>query len=319
MSDQIKSDNGKTDSQATRFGMGTHLMADCARKVYVGTTALWNVDPFFFQSCLRTQAELMEKKFAGQSKIGSMLGFYAGECPVGRSRNALTAEFLKTDCTDLLFVDSDLIFSAEQIERIVLHEAEVVGGCYLLKCEGEPRMCWNHKPGVTGPGPDGLMPVNYIGTGFLRIRRSVFEKMIASFGKDIWYDTDNGQAPRERQYDFWRMGIYEYPDGDRRWLSEDWWFCQKCADLGIPVYADCKVMLGHSGNAVYPLSYQKEKLYSKPSAAAPDGAKADSGPETGLRNFTGSNVGEVVAIRGATPHSFQPAATSTLPLETAVR
>lgn len=258
-----------TDTKSTRFEVVSKTMADCPRKVYVGTTALWNVDPYYFQSCLRTQAELLEKKFSGNAKIGSMMGFYAGECPVGRSRNALTAEFLKTDCTDLLFIDSDLIFNAEQIERIVQHEEDVVGGCYFLKCEGHPRPCWNHKPGVNQTNEAGLMEVNYIGTGFLRIRRSVFERMINEFGEDIWYETDNAQLPREKQYDFWRMGVYKYKNGDRRWLSEDWWFCQKCIDLGIPVYADCKVTLKHSGNAVYPLSYQHEILFPKKDLAAP--------------------------------------------------
>jgi hypothetical protein len=258
-----------TDSKATQFVTGGNLMADCPRKVYVGTTALWSIDPYFFQCCLKVQAELLEKKLTGQSKIGSMLGFYAGESPVGRSRNSLTAEFLKTDCTDLLFIDSDLIFSAEQIERIVLHEEDVVGGLYQMKCEGQPRICWNHKEGVTTPNEKGLMEVCYIGTGFLRVRRRVFERMVAEFGEDIWYDTDNAQIKRERQYDFWRMGVYKYKNGDRRWLSEDWWFCQKCQDLGIPVYADCSILARHSGNAIYPLSYQHDLLYPKKDLAAP--------------------------------------------------
>lgn len=254
------------DTKSLQFSQGQEMQGDFKRKVYVGTTALWHIDPNFYQSCLRTQAELLERKYTGKAKIGSQLGFYAGECPVGRSRNALTAEFLKTDCTDLLFIDSDLIFSADQIERIVLHEEDVVGGMYLLKCEGNPRICWNHKPGIVQPNDNGLMQVNYLGTGFMRIRRHVFERMVAEFGDDIWYTTDNSNTPQEKQYDFWRMGVYKYKNGDRRWLSEDWWFCQKCEDIGIPVYADCNVMLKHSGNAVYPLSYQHDLLYSKPLA-----------------------------------------------------
>lgn len=236
----------------------------CERKVYIGTTALFNVDPFWMQSLLKAEAHFLKAKYTGKSKISARLGFYAGESPLGRSRNSLTAEFLKSDCTDLLFIDSDLIFSAEQIERIVMHEEDVVGGVYFIKSEGHPRPCWNHKIGNETPREDGLMEVRYIGTGFLRIRRSVFERMIESFGKEIWYDTDNAMLPKEKQYDFWKMGVYEYSDGDRRWLSEDWWFCQKCIDIGIPVYADCKLVIKHSGNAIYPLSYQHDILFPRP-------------------------------------------------------
>ena len=232
------------------------------RSVFIATTALWDIDPHFFQCCLRAQQTLLTKGLTGKGVIsGRFPEVYAGESPVGRSRNSLTATFLASDCSDLLFIDSDLVFSAEQIERIVQHEEDVVGGCYLLKKEGFPQVCNNRKPGILGPRPDGLMEVNYIGTGFLRVRRSVFEKMIAHYADEMWYTTDDGSD--KIQYDFWKMGVYSYPDGTRRWLSEDWWFCQRCQDLGIPVYADLNILLGHSGHAVYPLQSQLDHLYPK--------------------------------------------------------
>lgn len=244
------------------------------RRVFIGTTALWNVDPNFFFCMMTAKDEMMKRRQDGTAKIGSVFNFYAGEAPVGRSRNTLTSEFLKSDCTDLLFIDSDIVFSADHIERIVTHEEEVVGGIYPIKCEGKPRMCLNPKPGVFQANERGLFEVNYIGTGFLRVRRSVFEKMIVAFGEDIWYDTDNVQIAKERQYDFWRMGVYQYPDGTRRWLSEDWWFCQKCLDIGIPVYADAMTNVRHSGHITFPLSYQHHELFSKPSVEQTESAGA---------------------------------------------
>lgn len=269
------------------------------RNVFMATTALWDIDPHFFQCCLKAQHALLAKSFSGQGVInGRFPELYAGESPVGRSRNALTAAFLASDCTEILFIDSDLIFSAEQIERIVLHEEDVVGGAYLLKTEGFPRTCSNPKPGVTQPREDGLMEVAYVGTGFLRVRRHVFERMIEAFWKDMVYMTDDGQ--HQIQYDFWGMGVYEYDESKhqydekvlesimkqgypidkakfimrRRWLSEDWCFCQRCADLGIPVYLDMRVTLGHSGHAVYPLQSQIEQLYPKQQIST-DARKAD--------------------------------------------
>lgn len=248
------------------------------RKVFMATTALWSVDPHFFQCCLKAQQFLLVKSLTGNGVINGMFPeLYAGESPVGRSRNSLTAQFLKTDCTDILFIDSDLVFSGEQIERIVQHEEDVVGGAYFFKAQGRPRVCSNPKDGCDQIGENGLLEVAYIGTGFLRVRRHVFDQMIARFGEDIWYKTDDGKS--ELQHDFWQMGIYKYADGTRRWLSEDWYFCQRCNDMGVKVWCDMRIMLGHSGNAVYPLESQLKEIYTPEAlerlSGKPDGAGAE--------------------------------------------
>jgi len=251
-----------SDTNGEIFSSGKIPFARCKRSVFMATTALWSIDPHFFQCCLKAQQELLVKSATGNALIsGRFPELYAGESPVGRSRNALVAQFLASDCTDILFIDSDLIFSAHQIERIVLHEEDVVGGCYMLKAQGTPRICSNPKSGVTTPNENGLMEVAYVGTGFLRIRRHVFEKMIEKFGEEMWYRTDDGK--NQLQHDFFQMGIYKYADGARRWLSEDWYFCQRCQDMGTKVYCDMNILLGHSGSAVYPLDTQVDFLYPK--------------------------------------------------------
>ena len=52
---------------------------------------------------------------------------------VERARNVLTANFLASDCTHLLFIDSDIAFTPRDVQRIISHEEEVVGGIYPLK------------------------------------------------------------------------------------------------------------------------------------------------------------------------------------------
>lgn len=251
-----------SDTNGQLMETGKIPFSKCARSVFMATTALWSIDPHFFQCCLKVQQELLIKAATGNSVInGRFPELYAGESPVGRSRNALVAQFLASDCTDILFIDSDLIFSAHQIERIVLHGEDVVGGSYMLKAQGTPRICCNPKTGISTPQENGLMEVSYVGTGFLRIRRHVFEKMVEKFGEEMWYKTDDGK--NQLQHDFFQMGIYKYADGTRRWLSEDWYFCQRCQDMGVKVYCDMNILLGHSGNAVYPLDTQVAFLYPK--------------------------------------------------------
>lgn len=258
--------------------MGTHTTSDTAthtaelapsrfdtaqvagtkkNKLFVALPVYWNVDPHFWTSTLKLCQELAFRKDIDFSGI---LRPQVGDSAIGRSRNSLTRQFLETDATHLLFIDSDLVFSTDQIIRLMQHKEEVVGGLYCKKQEGPPQLVINSWANPEQRGD--LLEVRYIGTGFMRVARSVFEKMIERWGREIEYKLDPDHKITE--WDFWHMGVYHYPDGSPpRYLSEDWWFCQKCIDLGIKIWADRRIALKHSGAAMYPLSYQQETLFGQ--------------------------------------------------------
>lgn len=174
-----------------------------------------------------------------------------GDSLVCRARNTLTAEFLRSDCTDLLFIDSDLIFSPQHVARIVSHDVDLVAGFYPKKQDGALNWVCNAIPGKT-PNEVGLQEVRYMGTGFMRIRRPVFEKMgTLQLGRA--YRPDHARELTER--DFWRVGVH----GDR-YLSEDWYFCQNWHDCGGKVYGDTRIVLKHIGEAIYPLESQISQI-----------------------------------------------------------
>jgi hypothetical protein len=86
------------------------------------------------------------------------------------------------------------------------------------------------------------------------VARRVFEKMIAAF-PEIEFTADYGD--RGKQYDFWSMGVYvDKATGHRRYLSEDWYFCQRWLDLGEKIYGDTFVIIKHHGPVTYPLDTQ---------------------------------------------------------------
>ena len=223
-------------------------------KVFIGLPVHESLDPQFWLSTLKLAQDVSTGEFSG------CVLPWLGDSAIQRARNTLTKRFLETDCTHLLFIDSDLVFSVEQIQRIVSHDESIVGGLYVKKQEGRPELVLNTHFTPKETRPDGLMEVRYVGTGFIRVARSVFERMLAAWEDELWYTRDDDGTT---EWDFWHMGVYKYPDGKRRFLTEDWWFCQKAMDLGIRVWADMQVTLRHSGNALYPLSYQEEFLYGK--------------------------------------------------------
>ncbi len=182
-----------------------------------------------------------------------------GDSAVCRARNYLTADFLASDCEKLLFIDSDLIFEPAFVARVASHAEDVVGGFYPIKNDA-PHVTWcmNALQG-TVPQPDarGLAPVRYIGTGFLCIHRRVFERIIAEKLAPVYRSE---YEPRRMEHEFWHMGVRQIGDHEPRYLSEDWWFCQLCLDLGIPIWGDCAIFLKHIGQGIWPLPRQETGL-----------------------------------------------------------
>jgi hypothetical protein len=189
-----------------------------------------------------------------------------GDSLVARARNTLTADFLASDCSHLMFVDSDLVFNVDQIGRLLKRDVPLIGGLYPKKQEGDLRWVMNALEGEPEEVGQGLVQVKYIGTGFMLISRSVFEKMITFFGDRIQYKED---STGRIEHDFWSTGVYQFPDGTRRYLSEDWFFCQRWLDLGGAVWADTSVILQHIGQAVYPLQSQEEQMLTPGKATRP--------------------------------------------------
>jgi FkbM family methyltransferase len=171
-----------------------------------------------------------------------------GDSLVTRARNNLTADFLETNCSDLLFIDSDLVFSPGHVARILSHDEDVVCGLYPKKQVGDAQWVINALETPTEPREDGLQQIKYGGTGFMRVRRNVFERMKEAAD---WYHEDGDHHRKE--HDFWPVGVYKFPDKSRRYLSEDWYFCQRWLDLGGKVWADLGVVLKHIGWVAYPV------------------------------------------------------------------
>jgi FkbM family methyltransferase len=201
-----------------------------------------------------------------------MVRMCVGDSLVSRARNSLTRDFLRSDAEYLLFLDTDLIFSPAHVASLLSRPGDIVGGLYPKKQQGKLEFVVNSHLVPKPIQPDGLQEMRYVGTGFMRIHRRVFEKMIEVYGDQLKYTPDTN--PGETEYDFWSVGVYQYEDGRRRYLSEDWYFCQRALDLGFQVWADTRVQVEHVGTVVYPLQSQRKELVSAQSSVRAD----DAGP-----------------------------------------
>jgi FkbM family methyltransferase len=194
----------------------------------------------------------------------------AGDSLVSRARNTLTHEFLLSDCTHLLFIDSDLVFSPQHVGRLMEHPEQIVAGLYPKKQSGTVQWVINALTPDDPPVPRtaaGLQAVRYAGTGFLRIAREVFE-VIAARDPSHYFTCDHDASRTE--YDFWRVGVHPTwaanpdPKAHRRHLSEDWYFCQLAREAGYTVWADGGVILKHLGTTVWPDAEQTKAIFGQP-------------------------------------------------------
>jgi glycosyltransferase involved in cell wall biosynthesis len=237
-------------------------------KVFMAIPIFNAVDVNFFGSVMK-----FVQTYTG---VNVRIAVVAGDSLVPRARNTLTVEFLKSDCTHLLFVDSDLVFDASHIVRMLSHDEDIVGGFYPKKQQGDPELVFNAMVPPVKMDSRRLTQVRYIGTGFILVKRHVIEKMVSELGDQIMFEVDG--KPGTYGFDFWPVGVYHYPNGTSRYLSEDWYFCQRAIDLGFKIYGDNGVILKHSGSAVYPLKTQEEKLFGRLPSNGPSEQAAVSPP-----------------------------------------
>ena len=199
-----------------------------------------------------------------------MWDFLPGDSLVNRARNNLAKRFLDgfpgqdgagnavTVQHDwMLFLDTDLVFRPEDVERLyqlgLKRGPGVYCGAYPIK-QLKPKVVFNNMPNCV-PDVDGIVEVRESGTGFMLIHREVFEKMKEKFRDEIEYDVDMGVHTGEPviSWDFFSVGVFFDPDLKRkRFLSEDWYFCQRWRKMGGKVLLDTKISCNHIGTFAYP-------------------------------------------------------------------
>jgi hypothetical protein len=178
------------------------------------------------------------------------------ESLISRARNTLTAKFLNTTgSTHLMFIDADIGWEPWHLLVLLDAQKDVIGGLYPMKSL-PVKWCVNGIPGQADE-PDGkLIEVTKTGTGFLLIKRDVFDKLnahpaVRHFNNDIG-------LPKE--LDPYMKTYFDTAVREGRYYSEDWTFCENWRDLGGQVFVDKRVLLRHTGTYVFDYNTH-EQLY----------------------------------------------------------
>lgn len=124
---------------------------------------------------------------------------------------------LEHGCDKLMWIDSDMVFPAEGISRLLAHKLPIVGATYLRRREPHTILGVADLPGdgsFISPTDTGLAKMRRIPTGFLLVDAEVFRKL-----PKPWFE------PR------WD------PEAER-WHSEDYMFCDRAREAGFDIWCD---------------------------------------------------------------------------------
>lgn len=218
----------------------------------------------YMKACLDLQAMCM------QYGVTVKFSFLFNESLITRARNYLVDEFLhRSDCTHLLFLDSDINFDPRDVIAMLALDKEVIGGPYpkkaikwksvktaimknpnvdagiLEKVAGD--FVFNPVAGTSTFSVTEPLEVLEIGTGFMMVKREVFPKFEKAY-PNLRYKPDHiGQA----HFDGTRY-IHAYFDTvidekSERYLSEDYMFCQWWRNIGGKIYLCPWMKTSHIG------------------------------------------------------------------------
>lgn len=183
-----------------------------------------------FRSCMNLKEELTRQGIGHDWLIGE------NESLVHRGRMEMTATFLSTGHTHLMWLDADIEFSPEDVAKLWNLETDIAVGVYAMKKrDAQWFAAW--KDGELVKDLDrftGPVEVDYAGTGFMLIRREVIEALAKLHGS---YEGQHGRVP----------ALFMTPIHRDCLESEDYHFCRIAREAGFRVTMDPSVRLGHWG------------------------------------------------------------------------
>lgn len=188
--------------------------------------------------------------------------FALNESLIHKTRNLLSHSFLKSDCTHMLFIDSDIGFKADQIIELMRADGDVVCGVYPKKSIKWENLIDAVNAGVTindlprhaveylyvpenANSEDELIDIQRGATGMMLISRRSLEILSDKVHKfKLESNLENVFQLDEKINEFFFTSIDEETG---IYLHEDFNFCKLWRANGGKVHAATWVELTHSG------------------------------------------------------------------------
>jgi hypothetical protein len=201
-----------------------------------------------------------------RNRVDLVYAFW-NESLVPNARNVLTDQFLESQATHLMWIDADIGFNALDIVSMLIADKDIVCGIYPKREIDWARVSQAVKAGVPpeelssyagsfalkpldgsageeDADPDGLFEIEAGGTGFMLIKRGVFDALAEDAAEYLSDYLPDRKAIKE----FYSTAI---EPGSGRLVAEDFHFCRQARNHGFKIYAAPWVHLRHAGTYVF--------------------------------------------------------------------
>ena len=151
-------------------------------------------------------------------------------CNVHQARENIVMEVLKSDCTHVLFIDSDMVFEPDAAKILLERDRDIIGvdtNCRQLPLTSTVKIYDEQGNKIKIDQPNGTIEVYAVGTGFMLIKMEVFKNL-----KHPWF-------------------MMEHDDKGNMLVGSDMWFCRLARRAGYKIYCDPTVEVKHIGDFLY--------------------------------------------------------------------
>lgn len=245
------------------------------QKLFVAT-------PMYGGQCAGMFAKSCADLSAICTQYGIQIQFYFlfNESLITRARNYCSDEFVRSGADHLMFIDSDIGFNPHDIIAMMALQGQepekynIIGGPYPKKCISWEKIKRAVDKGVADQDPNILerfvgdfvfnpkggqqsipigepVEVLEIGTGFMMVHKDAMKKFADKYPQ-YQYKPDH---VRTEHFDGSRkIMMYFQAEVDprsERYLSEDYWFCQKAQEADIKTWFCPWMKLQHVGSYIF--------------------------------------------------------------------
>lgn len=170
----------------------------------------------------------------------------SGDFHVERALNKALTNFLASDYTDFLQIDSDESWDVEGLMRLITRPAEIVAGAYLMTNRWTR---WTAVLKTEGGAPVGelvdgepVLQAERVPAGFLRITKPPLLRFQEAY-PDRWYwDTHDETGERMKVTQFFTTSLR-----DHEMFSQDFGFSEDLKAIGVKLWVEPNITIGHFG------------------------------------------------------------------------
>lgn len=213
-------------------------------------------------------------------QIPLQIYYLFNESLITRARNYCVDEFMRSESQHMMFIDSDIGFDPKDVIALMALQAQepekynIIGGPYPKKCISWEKIkaavdkgvadkdanilerfvgdyVFNPKGGAQTIKIGEPCEVLEIGTGFMMIHKNSLKEFAEKY-KQYYYKPDH---VRTEHFDGSReIMMYFQAEVDpvsKRYLSEDYWFCQKAQEIGLKTWICPWMKTQHVGTYIF--------------------------------------------------------------------